>query len=301
MRLHTSHLVAAALVVVLLGGMLSMRRSPGEANLPAGPRQDAWRQVEKHLREGRPRSAAASLEGVVEGAIADEAWAEAARGIATRILAETGDRANDDPERLLRLDAALATAPEPCRDVLEVIAANWTWEFFQANRWRFAQRTSGGASSDELASIAQWDLPTIIEEIDRRFSAALENAERLQKHPTRDWLGIVDAGAVRAVPDDDREGPAETAVNRSLAARPTLWDVLAANATAFSTSGERGLINPEDAFELQAASPALGTVDEFLAWQPQQETSDTDSPLLRAIGLFQERLRAHRDLSLIHI
>ena len=97
MRVRASHLVVASCLVVFLGGMLAMRRSPGEANVPAGPRKAAWQKVEQNLREGRPKSAAAALEGLVEDAIADGAWAEVARGIATRVLAETGYRPADDP------------------------------------------------------------------------------------------------------------------------------------------------------------------------------------------------------------
>jgi hypothetical protein len=76
MRLQMFHLLSAGLALVLLGGMVSMRRSPGDAHLPAGPRHDAWIQVDKHLREGRPKSAVAALEGLVDAALADQAWAE---------------------------------------------------------------------------------------------------------------------------------------------------------------------------------------------------------------------------------
>lgn len=79
MRVRVSHLVVVSCVVVFLGGMLAMRRSPGEGNVPAGPRQAAWLEVEKHLREGRVKSAAAALEGLVEEAIAENAWPEVAR------------------------------------------------------------------------------------------------------------------------------------------------------------------------------------------------------------------------------
>ncbi len=295
MRLQMFHLLSAGLALVLLGGMVSMRRSPGDAHLPAGPRHDAWIQVDKHLREGRPKSAVAALEGLVEAAIADQAWAEVARGIATRVFAETADRPQDDPERLLRLDASLGTAPPQTHDVLEAVAANWTWHFFMANRWRFMQRTAGGTGATELASIAEWDLRQIVLEIERRFTRALEAPDRLQAERTHDWLAIVAPGAMRVVPATDDEGPTDAEQERSLAARPTLWDVVTANALAFYASGERGLVNPEDAFEPDASGPLLGSHEEFAIWQPHAETSDLESPILKAIGLHQARLRAHHD------
>ncbi len=251
------------------------------AEQPQGPRAETWQRVEQALAEGRPKSAAEALAGVERAATAEQAWAEVARAIATRILAETGDRPPDDPERLILLAAATAEAPPETRPVLEAIRANWTWGFFQMNRWRFQQRTRGGADAGDLAKIAEWDLPTIVGEIRARFAAALGaggGPERaaLQKLPVAEWSAVLEAGTM---PDGWR---------------PTLWDVLAREAIAFATSGERGLAAPEDAFELDADSPALGSLAEFLAWNPAAGTTDTQSPLLEAAGLYRDLLEFHR-------
>ena len=90
---------------------------------PAGPRAAAWKAVDKALEEGKPKTAIESLRGVEQAAVADKAWAEAARAIATRILCETGDRPGDDPERLILLAGAMEKAPPETRGVLEAIRA----------------------------------------------------------------------------------------------------------------------------------------------------------------------------------
>ncbi|MBL6713262.1 MAG: hypothetical protein ISQ07_07740 [Pirellulales bacterium] len=293
MRVRVSHLVVVSCVVVFLGGMLAMRRSPGEGNVPAGPRQAAWLEVEKHLREGRVKSAAAALEGLVEEAIAENAWPEVARGIATRVLAETGDRPRDDPERLIKLDAAIAAAAPQARPVLEAIAANWTWGYFLSNRWRFSQRTRGAAASDDLATIDQWDLPMIVAEIERRFTQALDDDGTLKSLPTDTWTAVIDPGVSRIGERTDDPAEERKAIARAVAMRPTVWDVLMDNAIAFYASGERGLVAPEDVFEPDASGAILGSRDEFLSWKPEAETSDTASPLLKAIRLYQTWLRGH--------
>ena len=248
-----------------------------------GPRAASWLAVQKALEEGTPKTALEALEGVEESAIGDRSWAEAARAIATRVMAETGDRPADDPERLIRLAAEIAAAPEEVRGVLEAIQANWTWGFYQMNRWRFHGRTAGGADSTDLKQLAAWDLPAILAEIRSRFDRALgqpEGPERrtLQGIPVGDWTALIRPGSLGD------------------AYRPTVWDVLARDALDFAASGERGLMNPEDAFELSADSPALGTPDEFLAWTPEADPAltDRDSPLLEAAGLYAELLRFHR-------
>ena len=267
---------------VLLGGILVMN-PPGRSAEPAGPdraREGQWVTVQRALDEGKPKSALEALAGIEEGAIAAKAWDEAARAVATKVIAETGDRPQEDPERLVRLEAALDKAPAEVKPVLEAILANWTWGFFQNNQWRFAQRTGGasggvndeGKAVDGIAGIASWDLPRIIAEIRRRFTQALEPAERLQSLPVGEWNQILDKGSM---PD---------------AWRPTVWDVVAHDALAFAASGVRGLADPEDVFEFEIDSPALGTRQAFLAWKPEETTTDDDSPLLGEMKLFRRLL-----------
>jgi len=204
--------------------------------------------------------------------------AELARDIATRVITETRDRPGDDPERLILLAAAIDKAPAEARAVLEAIRANWTWSFFMNNRWRFAQRTSGGTTADDLTSIASWDLPKIVGEIRARFAAAIAQKDAIQQLPVAAWNAVIEPGTM---PD---------------AYRPTVWDVIVRDALAFAESGERGLVDPEDAFELAADGPALGTLDEFLAWRPDEDpaVTDRDSPLLQAAGLYRGLLAFHK-------
>jgi len=261
-----------------------MQRSAGDDKVPApADRAAAWKAVEQALDEGKPKTALEALKGVEAAAVQAQAWDEAARAIATRILAETGDRPGDDPERVIRLAAAIEKAPAETRGVLEAIRANWTWGYFQMNRWRYQQRTQGGADTKDLTKLAEWDLPGIVAEIRKRFATAVGapgSPERaaLQKLPVAEWSSLIEKGTM---PD---------------AYRPTVWDVLVRDAIEFSSSGERGLVAPEDAFELFADSPALGTPEEFLAWQPEndKQVTDTDSPLLDTVRLYRDLLAFHK-------
>ena len=270
--------LAAFLCGLAISGALTVPRHQTRADdLPPGPRAEAWKRVEEALNEGKPKTAAEALAGIEQAAVTDKAWAEVARAIATRILTETGDRSPDDPERLVSLAAAITKAPAETQDVLEAIQANWTWGYFQMNRWRFQQRTTGGADAADLARIGEWDLPTIVAEIRRRFVAAVEKGEGLKTFKVGDWSAILTKGTM---PD---------------AYRPTVWDVVIRDAIEFASSGERGLTAPEDAFELAATSPALGTADEFRAWKPDtdQAVTDADSPIVQAAALYRSLLDVH--------
>ena len=268
---------ALAGIVVVLGGIGMGYRAARGDDTPAGPRAEAWKRVQQALDEGKPKTAAESLAGVEQAAVKDKAWAEAARAIATRVLTATGDRPPEDPERLVQLAAAIEKAPPETKAVLQAIQANWTWGFFQQNRWRFAQRTTGATTASDLATIASWDLPTIVGEIRRRFAAALAEPAALQKLPVAEWTALIAPGSM---PD---------------AYRPTVWDVIVRDALEFATSGERGVVAPEDVFELAADSPALGTPEQFLAWKPEEDPAVTDrgSPLIETARLYRDLLAFH--------
>jgi hypothetical protein len=265
-----------AFFVATLGVSLAMSAT-GMADDAKGPRAATWQSIKQALGEGKPKTAADLLVGVEKAATADKAWAEAARAIATRVLADTGDRAPDEPERLIRLAAAIETAPPETRGVLRAIRANWTWQYFLMNRWRFAQRTAGATNADSLADIDSWDLPAIVTEVRARFAEALAAEAAIQKLPVSEWSMLIQPGTM---PD---------------AYRPTVWDVVAHDALAFAASGERGLASPEDAFEIEATRAALGSVEAFRKADPTQLTTDTDSPLLQTWRLFQRLLDFHAD------
>ncbi len=264
---------------ITIGGLMVARGSA--ADEPAGPRAAAWTAVQQALDQQRPQTAATALVGIEAAAVAAGAWDEAARAIATGVVVETGDRPPDDPERLVRLARRIGEAPEPVRGVLEAIQANWTVGFFLANRWRFQQRTSGGADGG-LDTIGQWDLPRVVGEIRARFAAALgapggAERQRLMRQRVADWSLLLPPAAM---PD---------------AYRPTLFDVVAQDALAFHARGERGLVEPEDAFTIAADGPALGSVAEFRAWRPEATATDADSPALAAALLHRELLDFHGD------
>ncbi len=285
MRRSNSRPAAVGLALVaLLFGDISMGRFSRASEPVAGPRAEAWLAVQRAIDEGKPKSALAALAGVEQAATADKAWAEVARAIATRVLAEMGDRPADDPERLIRLAAEIEQAPAETRSVLAAIQANWTWAYYQTNQWRYRQRTAGGSDAADLSRISEWDLPTILAEVRRRFSLALGAAgsperQALQSLPVAEWTPLIEPGSM------------------SDAYRPTVWDVIVRDAIEFAASGDRGLMAPEDAFELAADSPALGPLGEFLAWNPAADDTITDreSPLLEAAGLYQSLLGFHRD------
>lgn len=239
----------------------------------AAPREDLWKQVDDAIGKGLPRSAITHLETIVTGAIQDRAWGEATKAIARKIVLEGNIEGNKPEEKITRMEAQIAAAPGEIIPLLRTVQAHWFWHYFQQNRWRFLRRTT--TSQSPGPDIATWDLARIFAEIDRVFRLALSAPADLQRIPVSQFEDVLAKGTV---PDSYR---------------PTLYDFIAQEALKFYTSGEQAGARPEDAFEVQADSPALGPLEEFLAWPPPG--SDTNAPAYRAIGLFQDLLRFHQN------
>ncbi len=244
------------------------------AAMASGPREDEWEAVDAAIERGRPRTAIERLLPLIENAMRDDAHAEAIKAISLRIVLEAEIEGNLPEERITRMRAEIDQAPAEMRPVMEAILAHWYWQYFQQSRGRLMQRTATAtAPGDDLTT---WDLPRILDEIDRQFTRALEGAEALQEVPVERYDALFEQGTA---PD---------------AYRPTVYDVLAHHALRFYTAGEQAASVGEDTVDLRADGPIFAPAAEFLAWQPTAP-GDEDSLTLRAVRLFQDLLRFHQD------
>ncbi len=232
-----------------------------------------WAAVDDAIAKGLPKTAIEALGPIADRALAAKKYDEAIKAIAMRIVMETSVQGNLPEEKVIRMKAEIAKAPEEMKPVMEAILANWYWHYFQQNRWRFMQRTqTAAAPSDDFTT---WDLTRILAAIHDSFDNALAASERLKKIPVKQYELLLESG------------------NAPASYRPTLFDVLAHNAIEFYAAGEQAGNKIQDAFELEASGPIFADVSEFLVWQPA--TSDENSPTLRAVKLYQDLLRFHLD------
>src|ERR1035437_2960499 len=245
-------------------------------NLPiqAGPRDEQWKQVEEAIKKGLPKTAITNLEPIIQGALKDKAYAEAVKAIGQKIALEGNIQGNKPEEKITRLEAEIAKAPKEMAPLMDTLLAEWYWQYFQQNRWRFMQRTATAAQPGK--DFTTWDLPGLFQEIDRQFQKALAAEKVLKATRISAWNDLLQKGTM---PDSYR---------------PTLYDFIAHQALEFYTSGEQAAAKPEDAFELSADSPVLDSAEKFMGWQPVA-SADTDSPVLKAIRLYQDLLRFHKN------
>ena len=240
------------------------------AVLTAAPREAEWKQVEELAGDENVQPVITLLQKIETLAAADKSWPEAAKALGTRLMAEAALE-EDHPElKLTRMDAALAKASPEMQTMLQTIQAMWFHDYFSENRWRLMERTqTAGASGADMAT---WDLRRMLTEVEARFQLALKNADALKKSPVTQWTGLLEASGL---PDSYQ---------------PTLYDFIARQALAFYTAAEQAAAEAQDAFEFAPDTPALGSMEEFLAWNP----GDGTAPKQRAIRLYQSLLNFHK-------
>jgi len=232
-----------------------------------------WKKVDDAVQQGLPKTAIEQLQPILDGAMAEKNYPVAIKAIGRKLALEGIIQGNKPEEKIIRLDAEIAKAPAEMMPMLEVIQADWYWQYFQQNRWRFVQRTATAAAPGK--DFTTWDLPRLFAEIDKRFQKALAAEEQLKKIPVQTFGELLDKGTM---PDSYR---------------PTLFDFVAHQALEFYNSGEQAAAKAEDAFELTADSPIFRPIGEFVGWKI--ESSDNDSNSLKAIRLYQQLLRFHRN------
>lgn len=240
--------------------------------MAVGPRDAQWKRVDAAVQQGLPQTAIKELGPIIQAALAEKAYAEAGRAIARRILLEGTIQGNKAEEKISRLEAEITKAPKELVPIFDTIQAEWYWQYFEQNRWRFMQRSATAEPPGK--DLTTWDLTRLFVEIDLRFQKALGAAETLKKTPVSVFDDLLEKGNL---PDKYR---------------PTLYDFIAQEALHFYTSGEQVAAKPKEAFEVPASSPMLAEAEAFLAWKPV--TRDTNSPMLRAITLYQDLLKFHR-------
>jgi uncharacterized protein YfaS (alpha-2-macroglobulin family) len=265
----------------------------------AAPRDADWQKVDDAIKKGLPKTAIEELEPIIKQAIAEKKYGEATKAIARRIVLEGNIQGNKPEEKITRMEKEIETAPAEIKPLLQTILADWYWQYFQQNRWRFMRRTQTAEAPGK--DFTTWDLPRLFAGIDKRFSEALSHEKLLKATPVSEFGDVLEKGTL---PD---------------AYRPTLYDFIANEVLQFYMSGEQAGAKPQDAFEVSAESPIFDSVEKFLAWDVQRaaelhsaespQTNGTSnksaasaewnsaalSPIAKAIHLYQKLLKIHQN------
>ncbi|TLP82369.1 alpha-2-macroglobulin [Maribacter sp. ACAM166] len=167
--------------------------------------------------------------------------------------------------------AAVSLAEGATKNILHSYLASIYWQYFQQNRYQFYNRTTTETKIDTV-DFRTWDLSTLFNEIDFHFQASLENPTKLQKLPISQFDVILNNH------------------KKSLAFRPTLFDLLAHTALSFYTTSENSIQEPIDAFEIDTTDVLCEAYPfSFLNFDNQNTTSLQS----KALKIYQQLVSFH--------
>ncbi len=168
-----------------------------------------------------------------------------------------------------KFEQEIASSQPPVKNILESYLAQLYWQYYQANRWKFAHRTET-ASAVDPEDFRTWDLNTLYKAVYTHFNRSLQQPEVLKVIPVKVWKDILNLS------------------DKANKYQPVLYDVLVHEALRFYENKENALTAPAQNFYIDKPE-FLSDVDEFI--RLKINTKDTLSKQYQALKIYQSYLQ----------
>jgi uncharacterized protein YfaS (alpha-2-macroglobulin family) len=229
---------------------------------------ELWQKVNKATEEGLPQTALKHIDPIYNLAIKEKDYADAANALCKKIMLQSNIEGNSDEYKIKALEKALTTVPTEIQPLLKIILATWYNNYYNNNSYRFRNRTETTELDND--DFTTWDLPRLIGRINGLYDEVLKEENKLKKISINSLYGFIEGG------------------NLPQNLRATVFDFYAHEALKFYKNDVQTSAKPQNAFEIDASSPAFSPTKDFIKWQPN--SLDADSANLRAIKIYQRLL-----------
>ena len=242
-------------------------------NLFAESYEDMWEKVEDAETDGLPQTALKAIEPIYKKALKEKEYPQILKAVCYKVIMEGVVQGNLPEEKIIRFEQVIESADKDIQPMLKVLLAKWYYHYYERNSYRFYERSTTAANAD-LKDFKTWDLPRLFAHISKLYDSVLENEEELSKIPISKFDEFLEEG------------------NQPVELRSNLFEFFVFEALEFYCNDEQSTVKPQIAFEIEADSAALGSIDEFINWKPQ--TIDSDSCNFKALKLFQRLLALNK-------
>lgn len=256
----------------LLAFLLCLLPVLSNAQSPTDPYTRDWTRADSFLSQGLPQSARGIIESIATKAASKGQTLYILKAQLYLLRIDQQSVENADSVSIARAEERARTSAFPYNAVWQSIAAQLYWNYYLNNRWQIYSRTRTAEAVGN--DFENWDASRFVERISSLYEQSISRGEELKKISLEAFEPVLEKG-----------------VNtRNL--RPTLFDLLAYRALAFYEWDEKDLPRPAYAFAMDDAA-AFAPASDFI--RHNFETRDTASLQHRALGLYQELLRLHKD------
>lgn len=230
-----------------------------------------WDAVEQEEIQGLPKSALKTVEAIENKAVAEGNDPQQIKVLLFKAKFALILEENAQLQVVNAFKSKINASTAPTKNLLENVLANLYWQYFQAHRYQFYQRTKTNEKVD-TDDFRTWDLTTLIEEIQLYFDRSLEQKNLLQNTDLSDYNVLL----------SQEKG--------SKLYRPTLFDFLSYNALDFYKASDASVTKPADHFKIDDPK-YFSTKQQFSALSIA--TSDTLSAQRRALKIYQDLIAFH--------
>jgi len=233
--------------------------------------KEHWENYNEAIDNGLPKTAITHLDTILAITKRTQNYNEYMTALINKIVLEANVQGNKPEFKIAMLQKEMPHVPTKIKPMLEVILAQWYWQYFQRNKYRFMKRSQTEELIEE--DFTTWDLPKLFGRIDSLYQNLLKKEELLGNIPIENFKDFLLPG------------------NTPLEYRPTLYDFVAHEALKFYTCAEQVAAYPEDMFGINASSPAFSPIRDFIEYQPI--TNDTASAKYKALRIYQKLMAFH--------
>ena len=249
--------------------------SPAQEHLVSGQTGEFdydkhWSDVEALKQNGLPKSALKIVEEIYQHAKSENNTPQIIKSILYKFRLKSEYEEDFQIKVIEELKDQIKNSGELEKQILHSILAEFYWDYFQRNRYKFYNRTI--VEDFKQNDISTWDLKKVMEEIFSNYLLSLKNPEILKTSPLNDFDIIL-----------KKE-------DNSQHFRPTLFDLLAHRAVDFFKNDENSLTKPVNVFSIDKVE-YFSTAKEFI--KIELSTPDSLSPKFYALKILQELIAFH--------
>ena len=230
----------------------------------------AWKKIDELVNQkGLVKSALEEVDKMYAKAKKEKNNPQLIKALVYQVNLGAATTENAETAHIQKIEKESTAADQPAKQILQSVAAEMYWHYFQDNRWKFYNRTNTTNFNKE--DIATWTIDDLHKKIVELYLSSLQNEQLLQKTTLNDYNAIIIKGNMRKL-------------------RPTLYDLLAHRALDYFENDERDITKPAYAFTINDDNAFAGTGD-FI--QHTFVTKDTAALQYKALLIYQQLLAFH--------
>ncbi|MFN8231284.1 MAG: alpha-2-macroglobulin family protein [Bacteroidia bacterium] len=262
-------LIATATTAVSLNFIVK-KKMTNKSTINLGPYEkyeNLWQQVNDFENKGLPESALKVILEIYEKAKKEENAPQFVKAVIYKLKYNQTKQEFSQQKNIDELKLEIKNNKFPIKPILQSLLADSYWQYYQANRWQFHNRSQTAQFNND--DVATWDLKTIVNETIKLYKASLSESNLLKEVKLDLFDDIINKGT-----PDTRKW------------RPTLYDFLAHRSLDFFKNSEADVTKAAEQFAINE-NEYLKPYNDFLKFNVN---APKDSLELKyyAINLFKD-------------